>query len=165
MNSILQALIHNSPFINIFFKEYRSIKNQDISEALLDLIYLASKEEYTYSAQNIFERSSWYSFSPIKFKNAFSSKHTQFQIGQQDAIEILRILLVDINKENNSNRYFVPYRILETVSKTKEDLSREYHNLLLTKENSIIINTFYIQLINSFRCQCKYLNLILSKKY
>ena len=108
MNSVLQALIHYSPFINIFLKEYRSFKNQDISEAFLDLIYLVNKEEYASSAQNLFERSSLYSISPIKFKMAISSKHTQIQKGQQDAIELLRILFEDINKENNCNRYFVP---------------------------------------------------------
>ena len=79
-----------------------------------------------------------------------------YKYGQHDSIEFMRILLNDIHKENNINDTPIPYQELDDTNKTKQQLSEEYHNYFLNRENSFIVDLFYIQQINTFICKCGY---------
>ena len=94
--------------------------------------------------------------SPNEFKQIFSEKHKRFSIGQQDAIEFIRIFLDDISKENNLNKSLGSYKELDDLNKSKMQLSKEYDNFFKMRENSFIIDLFYIRQINFFTCNCGY---------
>jgi ubiquitin C-terminal hydrolase len=94
------------------------------------------------------------SFSPSSFKNAFCLKHIDYVRGQHDSIEFLRTLLDDISKEININKNISAYKELTTKGKTKEEQNKEYHEFFISRENSIIIDLFYTQIINIFKCDC-----------
>jgi ubiquitin C-terminal hydrolase len=75
-------------------------------------------------------------------------------MGQHDSIEFLRTLLDDISKEININQNISAYKELITEGKSKQEQNKEYHNFFLGRENSVIIDIFYIQTINIFTCKC-----------
>ena len=141
MNTTLQILSHTPNFIN------RLIQNQNIidykttiSKKFLDLI-------------NQFIKNS-YSFSPIDFKTSFSMKHRQFAgYDQCDTQEFCRVLLEDINSELNKIKNKPVYRELDTKNKTKIECDKEYYDLCKLREDSIVIDTFYGQIINIFTCK------------
>ena len=60
----------------------------------------------------------------------------------------------DISKEININKNISAYKELITEGKTKEEQNKEYHEFFISRENSIIIDLFYIQIINIFKCIC-----------
>ena len=60
----------------------------------------------------------------------------------------------DISKENNKNQNISVYKELETKGKSKNVQNKEYHDFFVSRENSIIIDIFYIQIINIFTCKC-----------
>ena len=68
----------------------------------------------------------------------------------------MRILLNDIHLENNINDIPIPYQELDDTNKKKQQLSEEYHNYFLNRENSFIVELFYSQQINTFICKCGY---------
>ena len=74
--------------------------------------------------------------------------------GQHDSIEFLRTLLDDMSKEININQNISAYKELTTEGKSKEEQNKEYHNFFLSRENSIIVDIFYNQMINIFTCAC-----------
>ena len=65
-------------------------------------------------------------------------------------------MLNDISKEINKNITIIPYKEIDNSGKSKYELSKEYDKFFLKRENSIIINTFYIQIINTFICKYKF---------
>ena len=69
-------------------------------------------------------------------------------MGQHDAAEFIRILLNDINKYNTSYTEFFSNSI------SKKEQSSDFNNFFLQKENSFIVNLFYNQIINIFKCKC-----------
>ena len=73
---------------------------------------------------------------------------------QQDCSEFLRVLLEDISKENNRIKGNYIYEELEKNNKTKQELLKKFHNLFIKKENSFIVDNFYIQLLNTYKCNC-----------
>ena len=81
-------------------------------------------------------------------------KHREYIRGQHDSIEFLRTLLDDMSKEINMNQNISAYKELTTKGKSKEEQSKEYHNFFLSRENSIIVDIFYNQMINIFTCAC-----------
>ena len=82
--------------------------------------------------------------------------HDIYREGQHDCLELLRILLEHINKENNKIKIKAPYEELVYKSNNKINLALEYHNFFLKKENSFIIDIFYTQLENIITCACGY---------
>ena len=94
------------------------------------------------------------SYSPIKFKNYFIENHQNFKEGQQDAIEFLRVLLDNISMETNRKKVKVEYKELNLKDKSKKIQNYEYHKYYLSREDSIITDLFYIQIINIFTCKC-----------
>ena len=158
MNSALQSIIHCKKIIEklIPFKNTNK-SNQILTKSFLDICY--SLIENKYSRERNHTISYYYSlnsftFSPSKFKRDFCSKHKDYNMGQHDSIEFLRTLLDDISKEININQNISAYKELTTEGKSKEEQSKEYHNFFIGRENSIIIDIFYIQIINIFTCKC-----------
>ena len=87
------------------------------------------------------------SLSPYEFKYIFAKIHSLFNNNeQQDCIEFLRILFEDLNKENNRVKEKYSYKELETYNKDKKTIIKDFHKLFLEKENSFIIDNFYIQI-------------------
>ena len=78
---------------------------------------------------------------------------------QQDTQEFNRILLEDLNAEfnvyddsNNLNKQLV---YSDITNKMKS--AQEYHDYFLSKENSFIINIFYLQIVSIYTCQCNHI--------
>ena len=156
MNSALQNIIHCKKLIEKLIPLKNNIKsNQQITDSFLNLIYsLINNKNYNERNYTSSYNYSLNSFSPSNFKRVFCSKHNDYIMGQHDSIEFLRTLLDDISKEININQNITAYKELTTEEKSKEEQSREYHTFFIGRENSIIIDIFYIQIINIFTCRC-----------
>ena len=156
MNSALQIIIHSKKLIEkiIYMKDNINARNSLTNSFLYLCNNMIDKKEekkrgyissYTYSLN---------SFSPSNFRNNYCSKHNDYILGQHDSIEFLRTFLDDISKENNKNQNISVYKELETKGKSKNVQNKEYHDFFVSRENSIIIDIFYIQIINIFTCKC-----------
>lgn len=146
MNWSLQLLFHIKNFINKLIS-IRIDDNKFIAKEIIDLYnQLLKQEEYSY-------------LSPINFKNIFSNKHSIYKTGQHDSCEFLRVLLDDLNNENNYNKNTVSYHQFIYNKQNKKDLSKDFHKFFL----SFIIDIFYIQLSNLFICECGYESLNFQK--
>ena len=152
MNSALQVIIHCKIFIEkiISFKNSTNSITNSFLNICSSLIVSQNKENrnhlsYSYSLNSI---------SPSNFKSLFCLKHSDYMRGQHDSIEFLRTLLDDISKEININQNISAYKELKTEGKSKEEQSKEYHNFYISRENSIIVDIFYNQIINIFTCEC-----------
>ena len=158
MNSALQNIIHCKTFIdkiNVYRNSnFLNTPNKDITNSFLKLCnsLINSKNDatrkylsYTYSLNSI---------SPSNFKSNFCLKHKDYMRGQHDSIEFLRTLLDDMSKEINLNQNISAYKELTTEGKSKEEQSNEYHDFFKSRENSIIVDIFYNQIINIFTCSC-----------
>ena len=156
MNSALQNIIHCKKLIEkLILMRNNTKSNQDLTNSFINLCY--SLVEQNYINKRNYTSSYYYSlnsFSPSSFKRDFCSRHKDFALGQHDSIEFLRTLLDDISKEINMNQNISAYKELTTEEKTKEEQNNEYHKFFIERENSIIIDIFYIQIINIFTCKC-----------
>ena len=95
------------------------------------------------------------SITPSDFKYQFGSSNSLFRgYGQNDTQEFLRILLEDINKELNEVVHKASYKELDT-SKSKKECDKEYDKLIRSRESSIVMDSFYGQIINIFTCKCE----------
>ena len=94
------------------------------------------------------------SYSPINFKNDFIKQYSQFSEGQHDAIEFIRTLLDKLSQETRRNKNISKYEELKLDDKSKEEKNFEYNKYFLARENSIITDLFYTQMINIFTCKC-----------
>ena len=156
INSALQIIIHCKSFINkiraIYIKS--NIKDKSITNSFINLcnslIDYENKEKKSYYGYT----SSLDSICPYDFLINFFGKHKDYEIGQQDSIEFLRILLDDISKEINIKKNISPYKELTTKGKSKEEQCKEFHNFHKSRENSIIADIFYNQIISIFFCSC-----------
>jgi len=156
MNSALQNIIHCKIFINkiITIKNSNILKDDSITNSFLKLCNLIIDSKNRETSKYLSYISSLNSISPSNFKNNFCSKHRDYMRGQHDSIEFLRTLLDDMSKEININQNISAYKELTTEGKSKEEQSKEYHNFFLSRENSIIVDIFYNQMINIFTCAC-----------
>ena len=156
MNSALQNIIHCKKFLEklILYKNDSLSNNNSISSSFLNLCYSLIQKKYSIEQSYMSHTYSLSSFSPSSFKNAFCLKHIDYVRGQHDSIEFLRTLLDDISKEININKNISAYKELTTKGKTKEEQNKEYHEFFISRENSIIIDLFYTQIINIFKCDC-----------
>ena len=158
MNSALQNIIHCKIFIDKIIPMKNSnllnSNNNSITKSFLDLCYalidVKTRETSRYSSYSY----SLNSISPSNFKSNFCLKHKAYIRGQHDSIEFLRTLLDDMSKEININQNISAYKELTTEGKSKEEQNKEYHNFFLSRENSIIVDIFYNQIINIFTCAC-----------
>ena len=177
MNSGLQIIIHNKKLMEKLIKFKNSSRLNNISRnnpiitlSFIDLCYSIINNTNNNKNTNYNNYNSKYSkylnertylrnyamnsLNPSNFKLDFCTKHTSYTRGQHDSIEFLRTLLDDISKEINENQNISAYKELSTKDKSKEEQNLEYHNFFLSREKSIIIDLFYIQMINIFTCKC-----------
>ena len=145
MNTCLQNLIHSELFIiKLFSKSFLLSSKTKISKQF-------------YSLCNEVSSCSSTSCSPYDFKSAFGSKHSMFSgYGQHDTQEFCRILLEDMNSELNEVLHPAPYKELSTLNKSKIECDKEFDEVFRKRENSLIMDVFYGQLINIFKCECNF---------
>ena len=156
---MLEILLHLKIFVNNSYKETRSLKNQ-VSYSLIQLIDNISN----YMNNGINEEDD-ISISPYEFKNIFAKKHSLFNNNeQQDCIEFLRVLFEDLSKENNRISENYSYKELDTHNKDKKTIITDFHKLFLEKENSFVIENFYIQILNTYIYANVDMRIILVKK-
>ena len=98
MNAALQILFRCKIFIESCFK-YKNPFIKNITNSFIEMGEAIINKEKTAEDDKYIIKS----YSPNNFYNDFIKKHPNFQNGQQDSIEFLRILLNDISLENNRN--------------------------------------------------------------
>ena len=142
MNTCLQNLIHSEDFIKRLLSKKSSIsRSTPISYYFLNLC-----QEIAISHGSV---------SPNKFKEKFGLKHHLFAgYGQNDTQEFCRVLLEDMNTELNEVKKKKPYVELTTSGKSKIQCDREFDENFRGRENSIVMDSFYGQIINNFTCKC-----------
>ena len=145
MNTCLQNLIHSDYFIlKLFSKSHLLSSKTKISKQF----YSLCKEVSSCISS---------ACSPYDFKSAFGSKHSMFSgYSQHDTQEFCRILLEDMNSELNEVLHPAPYKELSTLNKSKTECDKEFDEMFRKRENSLIMDAFYGQLINIFTCECKF---------
>ena len=146
MNSALQILLHTDNLIEKLLDFYNPFFD-NITKTFVDLIKDLIFNDYKKECDYIIK-----SFSPIKFKNKFISLHSNFSSGQHDSIEFIRIFLDDISRDTNKSSS--DYKELILLGESKYELSNKYHNYYISRENSIIMDIYYTQMINIFTCKC-----------
>ena len=146
MNTCLQNLIHSEDFIKRLLSKKSSIsRSTPISYYFLELC-----KELAYSSRAV---------SPVKFKEKFGQKHHLFAgYGQNDTQEFCRVLLEDMNSELNEVRKKNPYIELKTSGKSKIQCDKEFDENFRGRENSIVMDSFYAQIINIFTCKCGHMD-------
>jgi ubiquitin C-terminal hydrolase len=145
MNTCLQNLIHSELFIQkLFSKSFLLSSKTRISKQF----YSLCKEVSSCSSS---------ACAPYDFKSAFGSKHSMFSgYGQHDTQEFCRILLEDMNSELNEVLHPSPYKELSTLNKSKKECDKEFDEVFRKRENSLVMDVFYGQLINIFKCECDF---------
>ena len=143
LNVCLQNLIHCKPFIISLFQTKLTLsKSKEITYAFLDLCL------------SIINEKNFNSISPKNFYKIFTKKHKYFlNYEQHDSVEVLRNLLEDISKELNIIENKPKYKELDTKGKSKVEQNEEYNKFFLERENSIVVEIFYSQMINIFVCK------------
>ena len=144
MNTCLQNLIHSEDFIKRLISKKSSIsRSTPISYYFFNLC-----QELSNSSRAV---------SPTKFKEKFGLKHHLFAgYGQNDTQEFCRVLLEDMNTELNEVKKKKPYVELTTSGKSKIQCDREFDENFRGRENSIVMDSFYGQIINIFTCKCSF---------
>lgn len=61
-------------------------------------------------------------------------------------------MLEDISMELNRVSIVPKYEELITKGKNKLELNHDFHELFLKRENSVVIDSFYGQICNTFSC-------------
>ena len=146
MNSSLQIKMHT----DIFIEKIIQFKNpfiDNLTNKFIDLVEDIILIEFNNKNEYILE-----SFSPVQFRKKFIDLHSNFSSGQQDSIEFIRIFLDDISRETNKS--FSDYKELNLDEDSKDELSMKYNNYYKSRENSIITDIYYTQMINIFTCNC-----------
>jgi len=147
MNTSIQILLHCQFFINKLTND----PEKPITNSLYNLLNLMIKDSNT-------------KISPISFKLIFEKKHSDYEGKRQhDSIEFTRILLDDISIENNISKQNIIYEELITKNKSSHELDKEFDLLYRKRENSFIIDLFYNQILNTFKCKCNHENYSLEK--
>ena len=147
MNTCLQNLIHSEDFINRLLSKASYIKENSrkapISSQFLNICFQMAKNPRGGS------------LNPIDFKTQFGKKHSLFRgCSQNDTQEFCRVLLQDMNVELNEVTRPMPYRELSTARKPKITCDKEFDDLFRGRESSIVMDSFYGQIINIFTCKC-----------
>ena len=142
MNTCLQNLIHSEDFIKrLLTKKSMISRSTPISYYFYNLC-----KELSISTRAV---------APVKLKEKFGQKHHLFAgYGQNDTQEFCRILLEDMNNELNDVKKKKPYVELKTSGKSKIQCDREFDENFRGRENSIVMDSFYGQIINIFTCKC-----------
>lgn len=141
----MQCLIHTPKFINRFCNEFKN--NGELTKEFYDFL------------KAFVMKGDKSSISPSYVKSEIGKKHKKFAgYSQQDSQEFVRVFIDEISKEmNRIRKENIPrYKELDTKDRTKSQQNEEFHKLFIQRENSIIIDTFYGQTCNTFKCECDY---------
>ena len=143
MNTCLQNLIHSEYFIKLLFSK----KNFISEKTPITYLFFQLCLEFLDNKKIV--------ISPKNFKDNFSKKHKMFKgFRQHDTQEFCRILLEDMNQELNEIKKPEPYKELSTLNKDKLECNKEFDETFKKRENSLIMECFYSQIINIFKCEC-----------
>lgn len=146
MNSSLQCLLHTESFVKKFYEEFDGFNKKLITKNFYDL------------CESITKKNDKMSVNPSNIKSAIASVHRTYSgYSQNDTQEFFRRFLEEINTEMNRVKEKPQYKELDTKSKSKIQVNLEYDKYCLKRENSIITDIFYGQIINIYIClDCKY---------
>ena len=149
INSCLQALIHCKIFIHRFFDKISQMK-EDTTPISYNFLLLCIE------MLDIEKREKKHYIDISYFKYIFGKKHPIFNnYLQNDSQEFCRIFLEDLSTELNEAKNKNIYRTLtNSDDKTKIFKDNEFFNNFKERENSIINDLFYSQIITSFKCEC-----------
>ena len=143
MNTCLQNLIHSEYFIKLLFSK----KNLITEKTPITYIFFQLCLELLENKKMV--------ISPKNLKDIFSKKHKMFKgFRQHDTQEFCRIFLEDMNQELNEIKTPEPYKELSTLNKDKLECNKEFDETFKKRENSLIMECFYSQIINIFKCEC-----------
>jgi ubiquitin C-terminal hydrolase len=154
MNSSLQCLFHNDLFIKRLLKESEEGIHPNITSTAYKFIALCNemikKSDSTIKS----------SISPNDFKRTFGHYHSEFEgYSQHDSQEFLRKLLEDISSDLNRVKSVPEYKELDHSSNNKVKLNKDFDSLFRRREDSVVIDTFYGQIVNIFKCsECDFEN-------
>ena len=145
-NAIIQILIHLSVFLNEFINSFKIEETDEVS--ISRQFFCIIKDMLLYNNEYI---------NISKFLYVFGYKHLTYSgYVQHDALEFLRYFLEDISLEMNINKNIPLYKEITFSDETSKFIcKKEYDNYFLKRENSIVTNLFYSQVISSFKCTCK----------
>jgi ubiquitin C-terminal hydrolase len=142
MNTSLQCLIHTEAFMKRLIDQKDILKSKKVTSAFYEII------------DDINSNLNKSSVRPSTFKSVFGQAHSMYLgFSQQDSQEFLRKLLEDISKELNRLTIVPRYKELETKGKEKSLLNLEYDKIFKAREDSIVADTFYGQVVNIFTCR------------
>ena len=149
INSCLQALIHCKLFMQLFFSKGIQMKEDTTPISYHFLLLCIEMLDV--------EKRSHINYIDISyFKYIFGKKHPMFNgFAQNDSQEFCRIFLEDLSTELNEAKNKNIYRTLtNTDNKSKIVKDNEFFINFKERENSIINDLFYSQIITSFKCKC-----------
>ena len=121
MNSAIQILLHIKKFMEKLIK----LVNPFIKNITYNFIVIANS--LIKIENDINEEFLSKSYSPVYFTKSFQKIYTQFQKGQQDAIEFIRTILDDISKESKKHIIIRDYEELDLEGKSKKIQISEYY--------------------------------------
>ena len=149
INSCLQALIHCKLFMHRFFDKISQMK-EDTTPISYNFLLLCIE------MLDVEKRDKINYIDISYFKYIFGKKHPIFNnYLQNDSQEFCRIFLEDLSTELNEAKNKGIYRTLtNSDNKTKIFKDNEFFNIFKERENSIINDLFYSQIITSFKCGC-----------
>ena len=149
INSCLQVLIHCPSFIFGLYSKDKLINKEKTPISY----YLYSICVHMMNTVNTQEK--YLDISNFRYK--FAEKHQTFGgFIQNDSQEFCRFLLEDLSNELNEVKTKTVYRTLtNSDKKQKIEKDAEFYKSFREREDSIIIDLFYAQLITSFTCQCR----------
>ena len=149
INSCLQVLIHCPSFIFGLYSKDKLINKEKTPISY----YLYSICVHMMNTVNTQEK--YLDISNFRYK--FAEKHQTFGgFIQNDSQEFCRFLLEDLSNELNEVKTKTVYRTLTNSDKKRKiEKDAEFYKSFREREDSIIIDLFYAQLITSFTCQCR----------
>ena len=148
INSVIQILLHCQIFLKKFYNEKNTYYNNPFSVSLKLFNIAEYMNNNSREKDNIIDISS--------FIYLFKLKHPIFGNLQNDAQEFCRILLEDLSKELNEVKEKISYKkLVYNINSSKKDQNDTFHINFCERENSIISNIFYSQIMSIFICECK----------
>ena len=149
INVNLQVILHTEIFIYYFLKKIKQniVSQYSISYKLFEICKLIL---------NLIEGKVTY-LDISNFIYFFKIKYIEFGNQQNDSQEFCRVLLEDIITELNENSKKIKYKELQyTNSNNKLLTEKEFKDNFKKREDSIIIDIFYSEIISKFTCMCNY---------
>ena len=143
-------MVHTKIFIRKFIEKLKNIKLSQY--AISNKIYELCKLILNFQGSN----NNYLDISD--FINYFKIKHPNFGDEQNDSHEFCVVLLDDISNELNENINKMKYNELSyNFAYNKILTEKEFNENFKLKENSIITDIFYSEIVSKFTCTCNYI--------